>query len=97
MLLSGIDIAAKIYGLRASKYWVDFWSTALFTILILLGPALADSANGKDAYQDFAVRMSLLVAVSLYVSMMVLTLDQLQASLRKTSNRLAAHLATTIG
>ena len=36
MLLIGIGVAAKIYGLRASKYSVDFWSTALVTMLIKL-------------------------------------------------------------
>ena len=97
MLLIGIGVAVKIYGLRASKYSVDFWSTALVTMLILLGPAVADSANGKDVYQAFSVRMSLLVAVALCAWMTVLALDQLRARLRKTSTRLAASSATTTG
>lgn len=97
MLLIGIGIAAKIYRLRASKYSVDFWSTALVTMLILLGPAVADSANGKDVYQAFAVRMSLLVAVALYAWMTVLALDQLRTRLRWTSTRSAARSAVTTG
>lgn len=97
MLLTGMGIAAKVYGLRASKYSVDFWSSALVTMLILLGPAVADSANGKDVYQAFAVRMSLLVAVALYASVTVLALDRLRARLRKANTRLAPHLATTSG
>jgi len=97
MLLIGTGLAAKIYGLRASKYPVDFWSTALVTMLILLGPAVADSANGKDVYQAFAVRMNLMVAVSLYAWITVLALDQMRARLRKTSTPLAARSATTTG
>lgn len=97
MLLIGIGVAVKIYGLRASKYSVDFWSTALVTMLILLGPAVADSANGKDVYQAFSVRMSLLVAVALCAWMTVLALDQLRVRLRKTSTRLPARSATTTG
>jgi hypothetical protein len=97
MLLVGIGVAAKIYGLRATKYSVDFWSTALVTMLILLGPAVADSANGKDVYQAFSVRMSLLVAVALYASVTVFALDQLRNRLRKTSARLEARSVTTAG
>jgi hypothetical protein len=36
------------------------------TMLILLGPAVEDSASGKDVYAAFAVRMGLFVAVTLY-------------------------------
>ncbi len=97
MLLIGIGVAAKIYGLRASKYSVDFWSTALVTMLILLGPAVADSANGKDVYQAFAVRLSLLFAVAIYAWITVLALDQLRVRLRRGSSSLSATSATING
>lgn len=83
MLLITMVVAAKIYGLRASKYSAEFWSSALVTMLILLGPAVADSANGKDVYQAFAVRMGLFIIVTIYASITVLGLDQLRASRRK--------------
>ena len=47
------------------------------------GTAGADSANGKDAYQAFAVRMDLLVVVTHYALITVLGLDQLGASRRR--------------
>jgi hypothetical protein len=83
MLLITMVIAAKIYGVSASKYSANFWSDALVNMLILLGPAVADSANGKDVYQAFAVRMGLFVVVTIYASMTVLGLDYLRASRRK--------------
>jgi len=83
MLLIGIVVATKIYGLSASKYSADFWSSTLVTMLVLLGPAVADSANGKDVYQAFAVRMSLFIVVAIYAWITVLALDQLRASRRQ--------------
>ncbi|MDP5070769.1 MAG: hypothetical protein NWQ45_07710, partial [Congregibacter sp.] len=44
----------------------SFWINALVTMLILLGPAVEDSANGKDALTAFAVRFAMFIAVTLY-------------------------------
>ncbi|MFT5794133.1 MAG: hypothetical protein ACI9OF_002187 [Saprospiraceae bacterium] len=93
MLLITMVIAAKIYGVSASKYSANFWSDAFVNMLILLGPAVADSANGKDVYQAFAVRMGLFVVVTIYASLTVLALDHLRASRRK---KLAAALPPVI-
>lgn len=83
ILLITMVIGAKIYGVSASKYSANFWSDAFVNMLILLGPAVADSANGKDVYQAFAVRMGLFVVVTIYASVTVLALDYLRASRRK--------------
>jgi hypothetical protein len=83
MLLITMVVAAKIYGASATKYSASFWSDALVNMLILLGPAVADSANGKDVYQAFAVRMGLFIIVTIYASMTVLWLDQLRARSRR--------------
>jgi hypothetical protein len=42
----------------------------------MLGPAVEDSANGKDVYQAFAVRMALFVAVTLYAWLAIHLLEQ---------------------
>ncbi|MOA29654.1 hypothetical protein D3C78_1506840 [compost metagenome] len=45
-------------------------------MIILLGLSVQDSANGKDVYSAFFVRMALFVAISLYAWLMVYLLDQ---------------------
>ena len=66
MLLFALYISAKLYGVMKSKYPPPFWTNAMVTLLILLGPAVADSANGKDVSKAFAVRIGLFVMVTLY-------------------------------
>jgi hypothetical protein len=50
--------------------------------LILLGPAVEDSATGKDPYQAFAIRFSLFVAVTLYAWIAIVALERLRAHRR---------------
>src|SRR5688572_13530777 len=66
MLLFGIYFAGKLYGVIAGRYPPFFWQDVVINLLILLGPAVEDSANGKDPYHAFAVRFSLFIAVALY-------------------------------
>ena len=51
MLLVGIYCAGKLYGVIASRFPPAFWSDVVVNILILLGPAVMDSATGKDVYR----------------------------------------------
>ena len=53
-------------------------------MLILLGPAVEDSANGKDVYKAFAVRMGLFLLITLYAWLALIFLEWLRAS---SSNR----------
>ncbi len=66
MLLFGIYVSAKFYGVIESRRPPFFWKEVLVNFLILLGPAVEDSAAGKDPYEAFAIRFSLFVAVTLY-------------------------------
>lgn len=77
-LLFGTYFASKFYGVLASRFPPSFWQNVVVTMLILLGPAVADSASGKDVYKAFFVRMSLFVAVTLYAWFAVLALDYLR-------------------
>jgi len=79
MLLFGIYIAAKYYGVIASRHPPFFWQEVIVNFLILLGPAVEDSASGKDPYEAFAVRFSLFVLVTLYAWGAILALDWLRA------------------
>lgn len=66
MLLFGLYFAARIYGITESRYPATFWQDVVVNLLILLGPAVEDSAAGKDPYAAFAVRFTLFVAVTVY-------------------------------
>ena len=55
-----------IFGTRKTKFSPSFWANALVTALILLGPAIEDSANGKSVLQGALMRTTLFVGVALY-------------------------------
>ncbi len=65
-ILFALYCAARTYGASASRFGPGFWVNTLTTMLILLGAAVQDSANGKDVYQAFAVRMALFIVVTIY-------------------------------
>ena len=77
-LLFGLYYSGKIYGLIATRFPASFWINVVVTVLILLGPAVQDSANGKDVYKAFAVRMGLFVAVTLYAWAAVSALEYIR-------------------
>jgi hypothetical protein len=78
MLLFGVYFSAKLYRLIPSRFPASFWLNVATTMLILLGPTVEDSANGKDVYTAFAVRMGLFVAVTLYAWLAVSVLEYLR-------------------
>jgi hypothetical protein len=78
MLLFGVYFSGKLYQLIPSRFPASFWQNVVVTMLILLGPAVEDSANGKDVYAAFAVRMGLFVAVTLYAWLAVYVLEHLR-------------------
>lgn len=75
MLLFALFISARFYGVIASRFAPSFWQNVMVTLLILLGPAVADSASGKDVYKAFAVRISLFFAVTLYAWLAIVLLE----------------------
>lgn len=65
-MLAALWTGARLFGVRHSSHPPSFWSNALITALILFGPAIEDSANGKSVLQASIVRTALFVAVALY-------------------------------
>ena len=78
MALFGMYFSKKIYRLGDTRFPVSFWLNVVVTMLILLGPAVEDSANGKDVYKAFAVRMALFTAVTLYAWIAIFMLEHLR-------------------
>ena len=82
MLLFGVYFAGKFYGVLSSRFPPSFWQNVVVTLLILLGPAVEDSANGKDVYAAFATRMGLFIAVTLYAWFAIAVLEHLRTRRR---------------
>lgn len=55
-----------MFEARPAAYRPSFWSNALITALMLLGPAIEDSAGGRGVFEASAVRTILFVGVALY-------------------------------
>jgi hypothetical protein len=78
MLLFALYFAAKLFRVLATRFPPSFWVNVAITMLILLGSAVQDSANGKDVYQAFAVRMGLFIVVAIYAGLAVSLLERLR-------------------
>ncbi len=77
-LAFGLFIFSRFYGVVPSRFPPSFWQNVMVTLLILIGPAVTDSANGKDPYKAFAVRMGLFVAVTIYAWLALVFLEWLR-------------------
>lgn len=89
MLLIGLYFSCKIYRLIPSKYPASYWLNVAMTMLIMLGPAVEDSANGNDVYAAFLSRMILFTGVTLYAWLTLYLLENFRAY-RETKQALSA-------
>jgi hypothetical protein len=83
MVAAALWAGAKLFGVKPTSFPPSFWSNALVTMLILLGPAIEDAAVGKDVYSASATRVALFVAVALYAWATVWALERWRASRSK--------------
>ncbi len=77
-LLGTIYLAAKFYAVIPTRFPPSFWQNVFVTMLLLLGPAVQDSANGNDVYKAFAVRMGLFLMLTIYAWMALILLEWLR-------------------
>jgi len=80
MVAAALWAGAKLFGVRRTSFPPSFWSNALVTMLILLGPAIEDAAVGKDVYSASATRVALFIAVALYAWATVWVLERWRVS-----------------
>jgi hypothetical protein len=78
MLLACLFFACKIYQLIPSRYPASYWLNVAMTMLIMLGPAVEDSAGGNDVYAAFFIRMGLFICVTLYALLALYFLEYLR-------------------
>ena len=66
IMAAALWAGSALFGLRRTRFRPSFWSNALITALILLGPAIEDSASGKSVLVGAVTRTVLFVGVALY-------------------------------
>ncbi|MFM4998027.1 hypothetical protein [Aeromonas sanarellii] len=76
LMLMTLWLARRLVPLVASRFPSSFWSNAWITALILLGPAIEDSATGKDVWLAAAMRCGLYLLVAGYGWLCILLLEQ---------------------
>lgn len=80
MVAAALWVGARLFRVKATSFPPSFWRNAMVTMLILLGPAMEDSANGKDVFKASATRVSLFIAVALYAWATVWVLERWRAA-----------------
>lgn len=80
MTAAALWAGTRLFRVRASGFPPSFWVQSLVTMLLLLGPAIEDSAGGKDVLRASAVRVALFVAVALYAWATVWALEHWRAA-----------------
>ncbi|HSG22408.1 MAG TPA: DUF2955 domain-containing protein [Azonexus sp.] len=66
LMAAALWTGSALFGVRRTRFRPSFWSNALITALILLGPAIEDSASGKSVLVGAVTRTALFVGVALY-------------------------------
>jgi hypothetical protein len=79
LMAAALWAGSALFGTRRTELRPSFWSNALITSLILLGPAIEDSASGKSVLEGAVMRVSLFVGVALYAWATVWALERWRA------------------
>ena len=66
LMAAALWAGARLFRIKATSFSPSFWVNAMMTMLILLGPAIEDSANGKDVFKASVIRVTLFVVIALY-------------------------------
>jgi len=66
LMAAALWIGSAMFAVRRTKWRPPFWSNALITLFLLLGPAIEDSASGKSVVEGSVMRVCLFVGVALY-------------------------------
>jgi uncharacterized membrane protein len=80
MAAAALWAGARMFRARRTALPPSFWRNVLVTMLILLGPAIEDSAAGKDVFTASAMRVGLFIGVALYAWATVWALERWRAS-----------------
>ena len=87
VMLAALWCGARLFGVKPTSQPPSFWLNALMTMLILVGPAIEDSAAGKPVLQASAIRVTVLVALALYAWATVWAMERSRAARARTRTR----------
>ena len=73
-------VGVRLFRVKATPFPPSYWLNVPMTMFFVLGPAIADSANGADVYRAGAMRAGLFVLVALYASAAVWALERWRTS-----------------
>ena len=79
-MAAALWVGSAMTGARPTRFRPSFWSNALITALILLGPAIEDSASGKSVFEGTLMRTLLFVGVAFYAWGTILLLERWRAA-----------------
>jgi hypothetical protein len=91
LVLAALWTGSAMFGVRRTRLRPAFWSNALVTTFLLLGPAIEDSASGKSVLEGAVVRTGLFVAVAFYAWGMIRVLERRRPELPPTLAALHRH------
>lgn len=80
LIAAALWTGSAMFGARRTAFRPSFWSNALITALILLGPAIEDSAAGRSVLEGSVVRTGLFVGVAFYAWAMVWMFERRRAA-----------------
>lgn len=75
MALAALIMARPLYGAVTSRFSADWWQFAITTMIILIGPAVADTASADNILRVMFVRFLTFLALGLYAAAAVHLLD----------------------
>jgi len=80
LVAAALWVGSAMFRVRATRFARSFWANALITALILLGPAIEDSASGKSVIEGSVMRTCLFVGVAFYAWATVWALERWRTS-----------------
>ena len=95
LVLAALWTGSAMFGVRRTRMRPAFWSNALVTAFLLLGPAIEDSASGKSVLEGAVVRTGLFVAVAFYAWGMIRLLERNRTGLPRELAALPRHRKET--
>jgi hypothetical protein len=76
MALAALIMARPLYGATPSRFSSDWWQFALTTMIILVGPAVADTASADNIQRTMVVRLATFIALAVYAAVAAQLLDR---------------------
>lgn len=73
--LFALVMARPMYGATPSRLPADLWQFAMTTMIILIGPAVADTASADNIQRTMLVRLATFLALALYAAAAVHLLE----------------------